>query len=92
MDDLGSSANSIKEAEALRDRADHILKGVGLKVKGWVISEQAPSSELSYDGTIAVAGYNWNPEDDTIEIRIPTVHFGIKKKGKILTSEVPTKT
>ena len=88
VDDLGSSVNTVQEAKELRDQADTILKEVGLKVKGWIISGEKPSNELSHEGTVAVAGYNWDPEKDTLRIRLPTVHFGIKRKGKILSNEV----
>ena len=54
-----------------------------MSVKGWSISFQKPSPELTEDGiSVAFAGLDWLPEIDCVKLRIQKLHFGKKKRGR----------
>ena len=58
-------------------KADH---GMPIKALAWT-GEDAPD-ELSADGLINTAGYNWDPKTDRMKIMTPKIFHGEKKKGR----------
>ena len=84
VDDLGSSKLSIQACKEITGRADTLFKKVGLDVKGWSYSGENPPEAVTKDGvSINVAGMKWTPSVDALEVRIPKLHFGKRKRGKL---------
>ena len=84
VDDIGDSKISEAECKKIMDEADKTFEMVNLKVKDWVISGQKPSEKVSKDGlTVGVGGFGWNPFLDCLEIKIPSLHFGKKTRGRL---------
>ena len=84
VDDLGESKETDEEIEKLRNETDEVLGQVGMKVKDWNYSGKKPSEISSSDGvSISVGGFGWVPETDSIFVKIPRLHFGTKRRGRL---------
>jgi len=82
VDDLGSSKLSLDECKDITRRADELFAKVDLSVKGWSYSGEDPPSTVSKDGmSIGVAGMRWIPKVDAVEVRIPALHFGKRRRA-----------
>ena len=88
VDDLSTSVPDQKGADELKVRADELLKSVGMVTKGWTMSKNKPTEDLAINGKLAVGGYDWDSERDTISIRVPPIHFSKKHKGRITNSKI----
>ena len=83
VDDFGSSTTDTKTAETIKVETEAVLGSIKMSVKGWSISFQKPSPELTEDGiSVAFAGLDWLPEIDCVKLRIQKLHFGKKKRGR----------
>ena len=70
--------------ESLIKQADETFKLVSLEVKEWVVSGENPSDKTSKDGvSVDVGGMRWFPQLDTLEVKIPPLHFGKKSRGRL---------
>ena len=92
VDDMSTSEIDNASAERLIDRSDAILKKHGLVVKGWSISGKEPNKDLTNDGVLCTAGYKWDPILDRLFIQVPELHFGSKKRGRIIANDTYTGT
>ena len=63
---------------------DEAFAMVGLKCKGWTLTGQDPDGNISKDGvSVSVAGSPWFPNFDLIVIKVPPLHFGKRRRGKL---------
>ena len=84
VDDLMDSKSSLEECLSLTKEADEVFSRIGLVCKSWTYSGLPPSPKVSKDGlSIGVGGFAWFPEGDLLELKVPKLHFGKPKRGKI---------
>ena len=84
VDDLADSAQNHDELKKLIDGADKLFQQVGLKCKGWTMSGSPPHPECTLDNiSLEIGGMIWWPQLDTLQIKIPPLHFGKKSRGKL---------
>ena len=84
VDDIGESKESLEAINKLADDADIILGELNVTVKAWSKTGVKPSPNVSDDGcSLLVGGLQWFPEIDSISVRIPSLHFGKRRKGKL---------
>ena len=84
VDDLGNSKPTLEACLELAKRADELIATVNLECKGWTFSGQDPPDRVTKDGlSIGVAGLKWIPKLDAVQVRIPVLHFGSRRRGKL---------
>ena len=87
VDDLMESKSTKKECIDLSKAADELFEKVGLKCKGWNFSGSPPASLVSKDGlSVGAGGFGWFPEGDILEQKIPRLHFGKPRRGRVADS------
>ena len=85
VDDLADSEVSMDVIKMLTTEADKLFGLVGLSCKGWSYSGQDPCPDTTEDGeTVGVAGMGWSTKIDTLEVKIPPLHFGKKSRGRLV--------
>ena len=79
IDDMLSGTESLEETLSLTDELEaSVLKG-GFRLKGFTISGDNPSENLSSDGvSVVVAGLRWFPEGDFIKLNMSEVKNQLK--------------
>ena len=89
VDDLQDSKGTIQECRDLTISADKLFSQVGVECKGWTISGSPPPEIVSKDSlSIGVGGFGWFPEGDILELKIPRLHFGKSRRGRLAKSVV----
>ena len=84
VDDLAHSTARKHMITTLIEEADKLFQSVGLACKGWSTSGNAPHPDCTHDGLgIDVGGIHWWPQVDSIQVKIPSLHFGKKIRGKL---------
>ena len=84
VDDMGESKPTATEIDTLIRDADTVFSQVNLKCKDWNKTGKKPSEVSSSDGIrIFVGGTEWCPEIDSVSFKVPSLHFGKKKRGKL---------
>ena len=84
VDDLQESKETVEECHQLIKDADELFAKVGLKCKAWTVSGSPPPEVVTKDGvTIGVGGFGWFPEGDVIELKVPKLHFGKSRRGRL---------
>ena len=83
VDDLNTSEASSEECDYLQEAAERNLQPLGVEFKGWGRSGTRPCEEISQDGTMGVAGLCWNPEIDSLEVKLGELHFGKVSRGRL---------
>ena len=84
VDDLAHSEAKKEIIMELIQEADKLFESVGLTCKGWSVSGEPPHKDCSHDGIgVDVGGFSWWPEVDSIQIKVPELHFGRKARGKL---------
>ena len=87
VDDLQDSKDTVEKCQSLSKEADHLFAELGVECKAWTVSGSPPSEVISKDGlSISVGGFGWFPEGDILELRIPKLHFGKSRRGRLATS------
>ena len=83
VDDLGKSVKDKMSARKLIRDTEHVLKMIGMEIKGWSMSGEIPAKELTEDGlTINFGGMKWFPPLDGFMLNIDKLHFAKKKRGR----------
>ena len=84
VDDMLTSLE-IDVRDLLMKATNYILNFFGFKTKGSDFSHQesSPDSETLTGGQLGVAGYNYNPEMDSISLKPLQMHNGFNFRGKI---------
>ena len=88
VDDIMGSYDCKEKINSLKKEIDSTLQNYGMKVKGYACSYEKPPLNISDGISLATGGYIWHPELDILFIRIQPLHYGEKRRGKILTEEV----
>ena len=84
VDDMGESKVDKENIDSLASDADRILGDLGVTVKAWSKTGEKPSEVVSDDGvSVLVGGLQWFPEIDSVSVRIPSLHFGKRRRGKL---------
>ena len=85
VDDLADSDKNEDIIKELTDDADKLFESVGLSCKGWSRTGSPPHPDVTDDGLgLDVGGLRWQPQLDTLQVKIPPLHFGKKVRGKLL--------
>ena len=64
--------------------AYELFARVGVTCKSWTISGTPPSTIVSKDGlSVGVGGFAWFPEGDLLELKVPKLHFGKSRRGRL---------
>ena len=84
VDNLLDSFRSKMEAQKVTADIDRILALLSLVCRGWSYSGEKPLEEESMDGmSLDMMGIRWFPLFDTIQCKIPRLHFGAKRRGRL---------
>ena len=84
VDDCGDSRTSKDKCVVLAAECDEVFNRVGLTCKSWTMTGDDPDEKVSKDGvSIGVGGLKWFLKLDLIEVKIPKLHFGKKKLGRL---------
>ena len=85
VDDLQESKATQEECINLAKVADEVFASVGLECKAWTFSGLPPSPVISKDElSVGIFGvFAWYSEGDLVESKIPKLHFGKAKRGKL---------
>merc|ERR1712105_195368 len=84
VDDFLKSITNKMEAKLLTTQVMEVLGRIGMKVKGWAFSKEAPPKDMSEDGvSVKMAGVCWYTELDYYMLGISPLYFGKKKRGRL---------
>ena len=84
VDDIGDSEDKIDKINKKIDDANYNFSRVGLKCKGWSVTESKPPPEVCEAGdVVSIGGMKWHTLHDLLEVPIPQLHFGKKIRGKL---------
>ena len=84
VDDEGESKSTKEQCYVLIEQANEAFGQVNLVVKEWIVTGDVPSEKVSKDGvSVEVGGMKWFTVLDTLEVKIPPLHFGKKMRGRL---------
>ena len=84
VDNLLGSHRTSEESHKITDEVDEVFGELGLSTRGWTRSGEPPNQEESLDGvSLDLMGVRWFPETDSIQIKIPKLHFGKRTRGRL---------
>ena len=87
-DNLLDSTVTLREAELLAENTTEVLNRLNLPTKGFSFSSKEPQSQETLDGiSIDVGGLRWCTAVDSIEVKIPTLHFGKRLRGRVVGAD-----
>ena len=81
IDDINTSVDSETELHKLKRDITKIMTEHGFPLKGFAISNSKPDESLSENDFTMIAGWKWYSESDTMQLAIPPIFIGEKKKG-----------
>ena len=81
VDDINASTWTWSGLLKLKSELTHLLESHGFPLKGWALSGHPPDSKLSEHQYTAVGGWLWFSEKDRIQLAVPPIFLGDKKKG-----------
>ena len=84
VDDEAESKATREECYKLIEEADETFALVNLKAKAWTVSGEVPSDKVSKDAaSLDIGGLKWFSALDSMETKIPPLHFGNKTRGRL---------
>ena len=84
VDDAADSKVTKEECKKLAADCDEVFARVNLKCKSWNYSGEDPDEKVSKDGvSLSVGGFKWYPLVDAVELKVPHLHFGKKRRGRL---------
>ena len=85
VDDVGRSTMSREDSSLLIQKTSEVLKEkLDMDIKGWCISGEQPSLEISSDGvSVPFGGFLWYPEMDVYSLNVPPLCLDKKQRGKL---------
>ena len=87
-DNLLDSTVTIEDAESLAKDTTEVLNRLSLPTKGFSFTGKDPEPQESLDGvSIDVNGMRWCTVVDTIEVKIPSLHFCKRLRGRVVNAE-----
>ena len=85
VDNLLESRVTKEEAVELANDTIEVLDRLHLPTKGFSFSGEAPQELETIDGiSIEVNSMKWTTGVDTIEVSVPPLHFGTKRRGRVV--------
>ena len=85
VDNLIDSKVTKEEAVQLAGETTEVLNRLNIPTKGFSFTGDDPQPEESIDGiSIDVNSMKWITSTDAIEIKIPLLHFGTKRRGRVV--------
>ena len=88
VDNILYSVVSIYEAKKLAADTSEVLDRLSLPTKGFSFSGEDPEPQETIDGiSIDVNGMKWTTAIDGVEVKIPLLHFGNKRRGRVVGAE-----
>ena len=89
VDNLLDSVETKAEAKKIAEDTSEVLNRLSLPTKGFSFSGEEPQPQETLDGvTIDINGMKWNTVVDTIEVKVPPLHFGNRQRGRVVGAEV----
>ena len=89
VDNLLESKVTKEEALELANDTTEVLDRLHLPTKGFSFSGEAPQEQETIDGiSIEVNSMKWTTGVDTIEVNVPPLHFGTKRRGRVVGVEL----
>ena len=89
VDNLLESKVTKEEAVELANDTTEVLDRLHLPTKGFSFSGEAPKEQETLDGiSIEVNSMKWTTGVDTIEVNVPPLHFGTKRRGRVVGVEL----
>ena len=82
VDDLNPSVDTKEQLTQLKQDTTEIMSRHGMDLKGWAITGEAPEPSLSPKPFTMVGGWKWYSKEDKIQLRIPDIYLGKKRRGK----------
>ena len=87
-DNLLDSAASLHEVQHLAAETTEVLDRLNLPTKGFSFSSENPQQQETLDGiSIDVSGMRWCTLIDSIEVKVPSLHFGKHVRGRVVATE-----
>ena len=87
-DNLLNSTATLSDAENLAEATSEVLDRLNLPTKGFSFSGKDPQPQESLDGvSIDVGGMRWCTAVDSIEVKVPCLHFGKRLRGRVIGVE-----
>ena len=88
VDNLLDSVVTKIEAQSLAEETAEVLDRLNLPTKGFSFSGEDPQPQETLDGvSIDINGMRWNTVVDSIEVKVPPLHFGNKRRGRVENAE-----
>ena len=82
VDDINPSVDTEEQLRKLKEDTTEIMSRHGMDLKGWAVSGELPETSLSPKPFTMVGGWKWFSKEDKIQLRIPDIYLGKKKRGK----------
>ena len=84
VDNILNSFSSKEVAKNITADVDAVFGDLSLATRGWSHSGEPPVEEESMDGvSLDLMGLRWIPLTDSFQIKIPKLHFGKRKRGRL---------
>ena len=84
IENLMDSKVSKEKALLVAEHTTEVSNRLNVPTKGFSFSVEDPQPEETVDSTsIDVNGMRWITSDDTVEVKIPPLHFGTICRGRV---------
>jgi hypothetical protein len=88
VDNLLESLLTMLAARELADDTTEVLNRLKLLTKGFSYSGEEPQPQETLDGvSIEINGMKWYTVVDTVEVKVPPLHFGNRQRGRVVGAE-----
>ena len=88
VDNLLDSVVTKVEAQSLAEETAEVLDRLNLPTKGFSFSGEDPQPQETLDGvSIDINGMRWSTVVDSIEVKVPPLHFGNRRRGRVENAE-----
>ena len=88
VDNLLDSVVTKIEAQSLAEETTEVLDRLNLPTKGFSFSGEDPQPQETLDGvSIDINGMKWSTVVDSIEVKVPPLHFGNRRRGRVENAE-----
>ena len=89
VDNLLDSVVTTFAAKKLAEDTTEVLNRLNLPTKGFSFSGEDPQPKETLDGiSIDINGMKWSTVVDTIEVKVPPLHFGNRQRGRVVGVEI----
>ena len=82
VDDINTSTRTEEQVQKLREDLKNHMTSKGMPLKGFAVTGEKPDEGLTDENYTLVGGYKWFSETDEMQLMVPRIFKGAKKKGK----------